>query len=93
MKTIVIECSNLKSISEFWDRYVREVQPQGAEHFGRNLDAFNDALAGGPGFPGKCELVFRNSEALDSLQTGFLKILKDIVAKSSAWNEVVVVFA
>lgn len=92
MKRLVIDCGNLTSINELWELYVHVVQPDGAEHFGRNLDAFNDALAGGPGFPGECELVFRNCGALEELQSGFLGRLKEIAAASNPVNEAVVVF-
>jgi ribonuclease inhibitor len=80
------------TVNEFWQRYVDVTRPREADSFGRNLDAFWDALAGGPGCPGKCELVFRNSEGLASLTTNagasFLQALREI---ATAPNKVRVV--
>ncbi len=59
-KTYFVDCSRVNSESEFWQAYLLETQPKGADNFGRNLDAFWDALNGGPGWPGDCTLVFRN---------------------------------
>jgi len=37
-------------LDDFWRVWLEAVGSDG-RHFGRNLDAFNDALRGGPGFP------------------------------------------
>jgi ribonuclease inhibitor len=88
----LINCRDVGTVNEFWQRYVDVTRPREADSFGRNLDAFWDALAGGPGCPGKCELVFRNSEGLASLTTNagasFLQALREI---ATAPNKVRVV--
>jgi RNAse (barnase) inhibitor barstar len=39
--------------SDFWYKYSSQIPNDSAEYFGRNLDAFNDAItSGGPGYPG-----------------------------------------
>lgn len=92
MKSFIIDCGGVTSAPDFWERYVGEVKPEGANYFGRSLDAFNDALAGGPGDPGKCELVLLNSKALEALGPGFLQHLEEIVAQSRSWSDAVIVF-
>lgn len=65
MRTILIDCEGVTSVSDFWQRYVDAANPQGADLFGRNLDAFWDAIEhGGPGWPGDVKLVFTNSAGL-----------------------------
>ena len=79
----VLDCKGVSSESEFWDFYISEVRPEGADVFGRNLDAFWDALAGGPGWPGSEEIVFQNSEHLAQLRDGhFLNALRQIAGDS-----------
>ncbi|MEM0576709.1 barstar family protein [Flavobacterium polysaccharolyticum] len=40
---------------DFWNQYVAEIDSESGKLFGKNLDAFNDAItAEGPGFPGDC---------------------------------------
>ncbi|NRP18923.1 hypothetical protein LPJGGPFB_02170 [Ensifer adhaerens] len=50
--------------------------------FGRNLDAFWDAIeGGGPGWPGEVTLIFSHSDQLSKLRTpdgSFLDALKKI---------------
>lgn len=71
MRTIVIDCSETKSEPELWQRYIDAAQPEAANRFGRNLDAFWDALeGGGPGWPGEVKLVFRHSNELARLGVG-----------------------
>ena len=68
MKTIYIDCAGVTSAPEFWQRYIDAAQPEGADLFGRNLNAFWDAVeVGGPGWPGKAKLVFTNSSQLSSI--------------------------
>jgi len=69
MQTIIIDCDGAKSAAEVWQRYIDAAKPEGAGLFGRNLDAFWDAIEhGGPGWPGETKLVFRNSSRLASLE-------------------------
>ncbi|WP_369405265.1 barstar family protein [Sphingomonas pruni] len=54
-----------------WQRYIDAAKPAGAGLFGRNLDAFWDAIEhGGPGWPGEAKLVFRSSSRLAALEVG-----------------------
>ena len=52
MATFTMDGSRIRSRDQFWQEYLAIVRPEGAEHFGCNLDAFNDSLWGGPGWPG-----------------------------------------
>ena len=84
MKTISIDCSGIATPAEFWQRYVDVANPEGPGHFGRNLDAFWDALNGGPGWPGEVHLVFTNSVGLGSIRGGdFYEALLEIASKST----------
>ncbi|WP_341909698.1 barstar family protein [Ferrovibrio terrae] len=81
MKTIYLDCRGVKSIDDFWRLYVDVMRVQTASGFGRNLDAFWDAVeGGGPGSPGEAKLVFENSASLVPLQlangTSFLAALQ-----------------
>jgi ribonuclease inhibitor len=88
MREIVIDCSTVQSIDEFWQRYVDAAAPEGASMFGRNLDAFWDAIeGGGPGWPGEVTLILEHSANLSALQTrggegSFLVKLKDIADRA-----------
>ena len=86
MRTIIIDCAGVRSSDEFWTRYLDATRPDGAEHFGRNLDAFWDAIEkGGPGWPGEVALDFRHVESLawigatgeDSLLDGLRKVAEE----------------
>ncbi|MCC5085435.1 barstar family protein [Xanthomonas campestris] len=89
MKCFVIDCSNITTAAQFWETYLAVVKPEGAGLFGRNLDAFNDALAGGPGYPGECELSLFNSSRLHHLDNGqFLRHLREIATEPH--NEAIV---
>jgi RNAse (barnase) inhibitor barstar len=84
MSTITIDCSELSSESAFWERYLLATNPEGAQYFGRNLDAFSDALSGGPGWPGEICIRLTNSEHLKSWRDGlFYKGLEGIAQKST----------
>lgn len=77
-RTKVVDCSGIRSEQEFWAAYVRDA---GVEHpgFGRNFDAFRDALWGGPGWPDADEVRFIHTASLDSLHNGeFIDILKEM---------------
>lgn len=88
MKTIYIDCRGVTSAGELWGRYVDAAQPEGGDAFGRNLDAFWDAIEhGGPGWPGEARLVFTNSRDLAPLRlqggSSFLDALRNIADEAS----------
>eukprot|EP01035_Chromulina_nebulosa_P046776 gene46776-63379_t len=57
MREVVVDCSGIGSTEEFWQRYLDTAKPDGAAMFGRNLEAFWDAIeGGGPGWPGTISL-------------------------------------
>lgn len=65
MKKYILDCSSIASEDDFWSLYLEtiEVEPDVAVFFGRNLNAFWDAVsAGGPGWPGWCEIEVVNAE-------------------------------
>jgi RNAse (barnase) inhibitor barstar len=69
MRTITIDCAGVTSQEALWRRYLDAVAPEDAERFGRNLDAFWDAVeAGGPGWPGEVALSFIHTDTLRSLR-------------------------
>ena len=79
MKQFAIDCSPIQSPAQFWEAYISATRPLGASIFGRNLDAFHDALSGGPGYPGPCEISLLNSSQLGAIQSGrFLQALREI---------------
>lgn len=82
MKRFEVDCSNVQSPAQFWDAYLAATRPEGAAEFGCNLDAFSDALSGGPGYPGECELCLVNSSNLGGMGNGeFLLALQEIAAE------------
>lgn len=88
MREIVIDCSGIGSTGEFWQRYLDAVQPEGAAIFGRNLNAFWDAIeGGGPGWPGEVSLVFTHVATLSALRTrgnaSFIGALRTLADKAS----------
>jgi len=61
----VINCAGLTSEADVWREYLEVTQMTSGGNFGRNLDAFRDAImAGGPGWPGACTLRFVGGELL-----------------------------
>jgi RNAse (barnase) inhibitor barstar len=80
METIVIDCQKVRDEEGFWQLYLETVSPEGAVFFGRNMAAFWDAIsAGGPGWPGKVELLFIHASALSSIEDGnFLRRMQEI---------------
>ncbi|MEX8195411.1 barstar family protein [Comamonas guangdongensis] len=85
MREYTIECRGLKSEAEFWAAYLAEVKPDGAHYFGRNLNAFWDAVSvGGPGSPGdNCALRFVHTDSLSTWRNGeFVSALRRIAAES-----------
>lgn len=85
MATVVVDCTGIRSSEEFWDAYVRAVGPENSSWFGRNLDAFWDAVsAGGPGWPGEGrDLRFIHAATLIEFDGGNLyRGIKQIAAAS-----------
>jgi RNAse (barnase) inhibitor barstar len=62
----IFDCSDIETLDDFWDLWVRVVDGEDADMFGRNYDALRLALTGGgpaaPELP--CVLVFAQHEAL-----------------------------
>ncbi len=53
---------------EFWNEYISEIDSESGKFFGKNLDAFNDAItAEGPGFPGECIIEIIGTEKLEKV--------------------------
>lgn len=78
MRTVYVDCSGVKSAADFWQRYLDAAQPVDGKLFGRNLDAFWDAVeGGGPGWPGEARLVFNHSSDLAALRLGSGTLLLD----------------
>jgi Barstar (barnase inhibitor) len=81
MRTYHLECSDISSQEDFWALYVRIVLTDGKGGFGCNLDALNDALWGGPGWPGACTIRLTGCQTLRKLEKGqFYKRLREITA-------------
>ena len=89
MREIIINCRGVTTPDELWQRYLDAAKPEGAEIFGRNLDAFWDAVEhSGPGWPGKVRLIFEASAHLEPLRIrrgdhSFLDALKNIANDAS----------
>jgi len=85
MNIITIDCTGITSEPDFWRTYLHAAKPSGGHLFGCNLDAFRDAVTGGPGWPGECQLSFVNTESLRGINDGRLyQGIKSIAAISSA---------
>jgi RNAse (barnase) inhibitor barstar len=83
MRTITIDCHKITSEASFWESYLASTKPEGSGHFGRNLDAFWDALNGGPGWPGEIRLRITNTAHMKSWRDGrFYQALASIAAES-----------
>ena len=53
---------------DFWNKYIAEIDSESGKLFGKNLDAFNDAItAEGPGFPGDCIIEIIGTEKLEKV--------------------------
>jgi RNAse (barnase) inhibitor barstar len=79
-RTLTIDCGGVRTEAAFWQRYLDAAEPEEGG-FGGNLDAFWDALAGGPGWPGDVDLKFVNTAGLAALRDGqFIAALKKIAA-------------
>lgn len=69
-RAVSINCAGILDELAFWEAYLEICKPEGAQYFGRNLDAFNDALNGGPGYPGDgVVLYFINTSSLRSFDS------------------------
>ena len=70
---IVVECAGLANEASFWQACLDAAKPEGAANFGRNLDAFRDAiLGGGPGWPGGCTIRLVSFDQLRTIDHGRL---------------------
>ena len=62
MRDYSFDLRTVRSLDAWWDLYTRVVRGPGWKDFGRNRDAYRDALAGGPGCPElPCRFVFENA--------------------------------
>ena len=53
---------------DFWDKYIADMEFSAKKDFGKNLDAFNDAItAKGPGYPGDCIIEITGTEKLEKI--------------------------
>lgn len=67
-RKIFINGEFCESKEDFWNKYVAEIDSESAKHFGKNLDAFNDAItAEGPGFPGDCIVEIIGTDSLEKI--------------------------
>jgi hypothetical protein len=84
MATYTLDGSRIRTEGQFWEEYVVVVQPNGAEYFGRNLNAFNDALSGGPGWPGDnlTLRILHSKELSNAVGAKFLESIRDICIDS-----------
>jgi RNAse (barnase) inhibitor barstar len=84
LNVFTVDCAHIESEEEFWRAYLATTHPEGAGFFGRNLDAFRDALSGGPGWPGACVIYFINTERIQPLRSGyFYEALLEIAHESN----------
>ena len=93
MKTFQLDCSQISFEGDFWELYLEVIRPDGAEYFGRNLDAFWDAVSGGgPGWPGECQLILANTEKLQKQDRRFFNGLQRIATRVQDYPFVTIVF-
>jgi hypothetical protein len=79
-----IDCGSVLSEMELWEKYVDVTRPEGVEHFGYSLDAFNDAITGGgPGWPGECEIYFINTARVRQFRNGAFHAALERIASDS----------
>jgi RNAse (barnase) inhibitor barstar len=91
--TYQLDCSEITFEEDFWELYLEVTRPDGAEHFGRNLDAFWDAVSGGgPGWPGECELLLTNTGNMLKLDRRFFNGLQRIAKRVQDYPFVTIVF-
>jgi hypothetical protein len=84
MGEFTMDGRRLASEEAFWREFIEVLRPEGGEYFGRNLAAFNDALAGGPGWPGNdFALTITSSDtAIEYLGADFIQSLREICEES-----------
>ncbi len=90
MNKYTIDCVDFETELDFWNSYLAIVEPDGSEFFGKNLDAFWDALsAGGPGYPGDESSVIEvvNTENIRTFRDGnfyraLIKVAEDLNSES-----------
>ncbi len=81
----IVDCINVIDETGFWEAYIRAINPDGAQFFGRNLDAFWDALHGGPGCPDINTVYFVNTSIVKTFKEGtFYSAVKAIAEESGA---------
>lgn len=82
---IVVSCAHITDEAAFWEAYIDAAKLGGATNFGRNMDAFRDAIiGGGPGWPGKCVLRLSDFEQLRAIDGGRLCMALEKLASESS---------
>ena len=78
MATYTLDGSHIHTQTHFQE-YLAVVKPD-REGFGCNLDAFNDALWGGPGYPGDDSIfrILNSKQMTQSLGEHFVSVLREI---------------
>jgi hypothetical protein len=73
-KTYQIDCSNIHSETEFWQRYLEITNPNDSRLFACNIEAFEAALKSqnAPGYPGQCVIRFINSSQMKTWANPYL---------------------
>lgn len=60
------ECCDSKL--DFWNKYVEDMEFSAKKNFGKNLDAFHDAITTqGPGYPGDCIIEITGIKKLEKI--------------------------
>ncbi len=68
LRKIFIRGEFCDSKLDFWNKYVEDIEFSAKKDFGKNLDAFNDAItARGPGYPGDCIIEITGTEKLEKI--------------------------
>ena len=68
LRKIFINGELCNSKLDFWKKYIEEFDFEAKKDFGKNLDAFNDAIESeGPGFPGECIIEIIGTENLKKI--------------------------
>jgi len=67
-RRIILNGYYCKTQEDFWNKYTKQIPSKSVKNFGKNLDAFNDAItAAGPGFPGDCLIEIIGIEELSKI--------------------------
>lgn len=68
LRKIFINGEFCNSKLDFWNKYIADMEFSAKKDFGKNLDAFNDAItAKGPGFPGDCLIEITGTKNLEKI--------------------------